>query len=112
MMIVGFPPAGLPLNSVIFALTLPTTGRASPIACPPPIFEPAGHARGPFVWRADGEQVLKYLAFTTAPRGKRSVVLVRGGGFAPVSSLTFRTVRSVRPPRVLFLSPRTTLAVN
>ena len=40
------------------------------------------------------------------------VVFVSGGGFPPVSSRMLIVVRSVSPPCVLCLSPRTTFAVN
>jgi len=52
------------------------------------------------------------FALTTAPFGKRSVVLVSAGSFAPLGSLTRSTVRSVRPPTFWFFTPRTYLAVK
>src|SRR5215210_8588573 len=101
MMIEELPPMRGPLNSVIFAGTSGMIGRASPRALPAPIFEPAGQPFTPRCRSRDGLQVLKYLALTTAPFGKRSVVFVNAGGFPPVSSLMRIVVLSVRPPRAL-----------
>src|SRR5438445_6099651 len=107
MMIVGLPCTGWPLKSVILALIgFGTVGRASPLAVPDPILEALGQPEGPLVASAESEHFLKNLAFTTAPFGKRRVVLVMGGGFTPVSSAILRTVLRVSPPRVLFRSAR------
>src|SRR5712691_1337250 len=113
MTIVGFPLCGVPLKSVIFAsIGSATIGRASPWALPVPILEAEGQPFTPRACSFAGEHFLKYLAFTTEPFGKRSVVFVRTGGLPPLESVILKVVRSVRPPYFLLLSLRTYLAVK
>src|SRR5689334_25368904 len=101
MINVGFPPTGTPLNSETLAATFSTIGGAVPRAVPPPMREPLGQPFGPFVWIALSLHFGKYLPFTTAPLGNRSVVRSSCNGAGAAGSVMLKVVRRERPARVL-----------
>src|SRR5689334_10528437 len=101
MISVGLPPTGTPLKSETFAATFSTIGGAVPRAVPPPIREPLGQPFGPLVSIALSLHLGKYLPFTTAPLGNRSVVRSSCKGAGALGSEMLKVVRSDRPARVL-----------